>query len=425
MIIEFTCKNFLSFRDKISFSMLKSNERRHINHIAEVKKYKMKLLPIAAIYGANASGKSNFVKSLEFTKNLIVGKETSSDPFLLDKTYSKQPTVIEILLLIQNTVYKLGFSCLDGKIISEYLFKILPFDEISLYERNKGDIILGDIFSQESIKVRLDFYSEGTKENQLFLTKVASEKKDKAIKQLQDFTNIYEWFKKCLYILTPDTKSLFPYISPKVIDGVNNLIPFFDLGFTKIENVSNNVIDKEEISVIENFFKHSLSMPIHIADLGITIERNDNGYIRTQSFFLHKNTSNQKQEFPLSFESDGSQRMLDLMPPLVFLTSDKPVVFIIDELDRSIHHLLIKEYIKRYLDSCSPEHRSQLIFTTHDVTLMSQDIFRRDELWITDRNHQNISTLHSLSCYADLRADKDIRKSYLSGRFGGIPRILL
>jgi len=125
-------------------------------------------------------------------------------------------------------------------------------------------------------------------------------------------------------------------------------------------------------------------------------------------------------------ESDGSRRVIDLLPAFLYLAAGaNPNVYIIDELDRSLHTLLTRKLLELFLGEYSSSSRSQLLFTTHDLLLMDQNLLRRDEMWITDRNKDGSSNLISFSEYKDVRYDKDIQKSYLQGRLGGIPHILV
>jgi len=131
-------------------------------------------------------------------------------------------------------------------------------------------------------------------------------------------------------------------------------------------------------------------------------------------------------KFEMSNESDGSQRVIDLLPAFLDVSSHaSKKVFIIDEVDRSLHTLLTRQLVSGFLASCSEDSRSQLLFTTHDVLLMDQDLLRRDEMWVLERSVDGSSKLASFSEFKDVRYDKDIRKSYLQGRLGGIPKILL
>ena len=139
----------------------------------------------------------------------------------------------------------------------------------------------------------------------------------------------------------------------------------------------------------------------------------------------HNNSKGDSIHFEINQESDGAQRIIDLLPIFVDLTGGCNKVFFIDEIDRSLHTLITQELLYTYLLSCNNETRSQLIFTTHDVMLMDQRLFRRDEMWVTEREPTGCTTLFSFSDYKNIRYDKNIRKSYLEGRLGGIPRILL
>ena len=128
--------------------------------------------------------------------------------------------------------------------------------------------------------------------------------------------------------------------------------------------------------------------------------------------------------FLLNEESDGTRRILDLIPAFASLKKGRDVVFVIDELDRSFHTQLLEWLLKYFLDTCNTTTRGQLIFTTHDVNILTQDIFRRDELWGVDKNSDGSSTLYSFRDFKNIRRDKDIRKTYLNGLLGAVPVII-
>jgi len=155
------------------------------------------------------------------------------------------------------------------------------------------------------------------------------------------------------------------------------------------------------------------------------ISRKNGELVAQKLVTFHHKTDGSKTKFDINKESEGSQRVIDLLPIFLELSATSSTsVFVIDELDRSLHTLLTKQLLEAYLDNCSEKSCSQLLFTTHDVLLMDQNIFRRDEMWVTERDHCGISNLNSFSEYKDVRYDKDIRKSYLKGLLGGIPRII-
>mgnify|MGYP002338710219 CR=1 FL=1 len=155
------------------------------------------------------------------------------------------------------------------------------------------------------------------------------------------------------------------------------------------------------------------------------VTRREGQLVAQKIVTYHKNRNGREVKFDLLEESDGTRRIIDLLPAFLKMAEHKePRVFVFDELDRSLHTLLTQYFIKTFLNTCNAHTRSQMLFTTHDVLVMDQDIMRRDEMWLTERDHVGNSTLFSCSDYQNIRYDKDLRKSYLQGRLGGIPRIL-
>lgn len=166
-----------------------------------------------------------------------------------------------------------------------------------------------------------------------------------------------------------------------------------------------------------------LSLP---EDERYTVQRRGSNLSVSKILAYHKKEDGSEVSFEFGQESDGSKRVIELLPVFQELASkDSSKVYIIDEVDRSLHSMLSRKLLRAYLDNCSSETRSQLLFTTHDVSLMDQNLLRRDEMWLAERNNDGRSTLFSLSDFKEVRNDKDIRKSYLQGRMGGVPRILL
>ena len=155
------------------------------------------------------------------------------------------------------------------------------------------------------------------------------------------------------------------------------------------------------------------------------VAREDGDLIVKKRVAMHKMADGTEVKFTVSQESDGSQRLIHLLPAFVDVARDEcKSVYVIDEVDRSLHTLLTRCLLEDYLASCGTNNRTQLLLTTHDVLLMDQRWMRRDEMWVTERDNSGASSLLSFSEYPDVRYDKDIRKSYLQGRLGGIPRIL-
>ncbi|MFZ1085342.1 MAG: AAA family ATPase, partial [Terracidiphilus sp.] len=155
-----------------------------------------------------------------------------------------------------------------------------------------------------------------------------------------------------------------------------------------------------------------------------SLHKRNGAVIARQLAPIHYGENGEEVPFNFSDESDGTRRLLDVLPAFLSLEErPNPPVFIIDELDRSLHSNLTRNLLEHFLDMRAESSQSQLVFTTHDTQLMTQDIFRRDELWVTERDQSGASKLVAFSEFKDVRKDKDIRKSYLQGRLGGIPKI--
>jgi hypothetical protein len=250
------------------------------------------------------------------------------------------------------------------------------------------------------------------------------------------FKEIYEWFSDSLILIHPDSKYA-PFRMPFSVtekDALKNFSnSFLKKIDTGIEELSGKAIPFESLDfpsevkqrLQEGFKKHSrvfLQSPEGVR-YNIKFENNELRVLKLIAY--HKSKNGEKIAFDMSDESHGTQRMIDLLPAFHEMCSLKnKKVFIIDELDRSLHTLLSKAIIEGYLSTCTNDTKSQLIFTTHDPFLLNQEILRRDEIWFLEKNEFGECTLSSLSDYKGVRNDKDIRKGYLIGRYGGIPQIL-
>lgn len=419
MIISFTLENWMSFRDPVTFSMVATKERRHGGRIPNLGKYGTKILPIAAIYGCNASGKSNFFKALAFARSLVINVTQIDapipvEPFRLDADKAAQHTRFAFELLIDEIIYDFSFAVTKTAVVEEKLVKITSNNEEILYSRpgKPADSSLQRVF-------------DGTRDNQLFLTNSVSQK-------VEDFRPIYDWFKNNLILVTP--VSVFgpfqAFLDTPSGATLNDLLPQFDTG---IVHLTGKKIPFENINIPESYkndiqrnIKEDISIKIDTPLEQIIISKEMDKIIAIKLTASHVKTDGTEEQFEIFEESDGTQRIIDLLPAFIHLSG--PIsnqVYVIDEIDRSLHTLLTRRLIEGYLDSCSAKTRSQLLLTTHDVLLMDKQLLRHDEMWVAERDSSGSSTLYSFSEYKDAAKDKDIRKSYLQGRLGGIPRLLM
>jgi AAA15 family ATPase/GTPase len=431
MIISFAVENWRSFREQATLSMVAGREKQHSERLPTIPTYGLKLLPVAAIYGGNASGKSNLFAALNFARHLIItGTQPDSlisvEPFRLDPSCLTQPSRFRFELLIGNKCYDFSFAVTRKHVVEERLVEILKTTENELYTR-KGNKIK---FSKKLDKNKfLKFAFQGTRENQLFLTNAVNQK-------VEIFKPIYNWFKDNLELIAPDSRfapfERFIQENDPLYDTMNSMLTLLDTG---IEHLGGEEIPFESIPIPDTL-KEKVSTELKegtsLRLLGEpTNERylitRQNGELKARKLVcFHRDVNGKEIKFDMQFESDGSQRTIDLLPAfleMARLENDK--VYVIDELDRSLHTLLTRKLLEGFLSSCAENSRSQLLFTTHDVLLMDQNLLRREEMWVTERDQEGNSTLISFGEYKDVRNDKDVRKSYLQGRLGGVPRILM
>ncbi len=431
MLIRFSIENWMSFRDKATFSMIASRERQHSERVPRIDGFNMRVLPVAAIYGGNASGKTNLFHAINFAKKLVLkGSQPNSlipvEPFRLEENYLQQPSRFCFELLINDTVYEFSFAVTRREVLEEKLVLLHSASEKVLYDRKADSPEPEQRFKEDE---RLLYAFKGTRENQLFLTNSVHQKID-------TFKPVYDWFDDTLELIAPDDRfaPFEQFINEKhpLYAKMNAMLASLDTGIAHIggEAVSlqrlpiPDEVKKELIEMIKEGESAQIS-----GDAGnerLLVTRDKDGLRAKKLFSYHMGNKGKDVQFEIKHESDGSRRVIDLLPAFLDLRESSTIkVYVIDEVDRSLHTLLTRRLLLLFLESCSPQSRSQLLFTTHDVLLMDQELFRRDEMWVAERDHTGASSLFSFSDYKDIRYDKDIRKSYLQGRLGGVPRILL
>lgn len=453
MLIRFNVKNFLSFDKQADgkseeFTMVAGKVRSKEERL--YKDENIKLLKFAALYGANASGKSNFIKALNFMQETVV---TGKLPVRYSNFYCKtaednknKESYFEIQLLINNKYYLYGFTVLlsTGEFLSEWLYEVSKDREIRIFERDIANGIF-DINSiqDKSLAVKFDVYTDDIKKNsgQLFLY-FMNDNKDNLYKDFKDdyqvvvFKNVYEWFAKVLDINYPDrpiSASLY-LTDEKKLKLASELLKAFDTGINELQlvdvhidnikgdNIPQDVIEKL-VSEMEADFKE-IKNKKKVKQVRIVLRSKKDYYIfsgtsaddiKCQSLkFRHNNISSL---FDLIEESDGTIRILELLD---IILSEEKKVYVIDELDRCLHPNLTYKFIQTFFKYVANKLDVQLIVTTHESRLLDFNLLRRDEIWFIDKKLEGNCDIYSLDEYNE-RFDKKIDKAYLEGRYGGVP----
>ena len=433
MLLSFSVENWRSFRDRATISMIASAEKNFKDRTMKVSgRPVVRLLPTAAIFGGNASGKSNLVSAIASARKFIVGGNSKMDgqtgfdaPFRLDAECLEKPTRFSFVILIdikeKFRVFEYSFGVTQTAVTEEKLIqsdfsgnqKVLFHRELLEGGKEKFEGIL-------SRNKRIQFVFAGTRRDALFL-------KNAYFQNVAEIEPVIKWFSDSLHVISPEMK----YCDENILKKQERLEEFAD------------ILDKYDTGIRGVTFEEAPPAAAGIASL--MLERNGffNGPRRMDIFghgevifasekggsielkelkTLRRAKDGKPVKFSFSDESDGTRRLVDIIPIYQSLAHDPGSVFIVDELDRRLHPNLIEGIMRDYLSDIDETSRSQLIFTTHDANLMSQSTLRRDEIWLVDRAQDGASELFSLMDF-DARKDENIRRAYLVGRFGGIPRI--
>jgi len=438
MLIRLVIENLFSFGERKEFTTIPNSKLKTLNH----HKYDyngFKILKTSSIYGANGAGKSNLIKSLSLFQKLIVKEEI---PFKLKDTHFKFNSKIDsgkqtfaIEFIQENTPFYYGIE-LDNDLISTeelYISGLGRNPDKLIYERktNIDEVtkisFLDEFESDEKSQIlKSVLLEEFVKPNEPVL-KLISNRDNKFLK---DVKKAFNWFSDSLQIITPESRpsALAHRIdtNKKLKKYAEELMCSFNIGVTALNSEKRSIKDffgEDNIEDVDKWTKRVEDSPKKMIAIRlgrgielILVKEGKDIWVKNLQI-EHTGGKDITAMFDLEEESDGTIRLLDFIPAFQDVIS-KEKVYIIDEVERSIHPLLIKELIKKY--SLDKNTKGQLIFTTHESNLLDQNIFRQDEIWFTEKNKEGSTDLYSL---VDFKEHKtiDIRKGYLNGRYGSIP----
>ena len=449
MLIRFNVRNFLSFsaRDDGNteeFSMIAGKVRSKKEHIYDDGK--IKLLKFAAVYGANAAGKSNLVKAMNFMKQVVLSglPDGHTEKYCkVDPANKNKASYFEIEIMLGKKYYSYGFEVLlsHSKFTSEWLVELHPDNtEKVLFSRNiaKGVYEFNGDLARRGLKQKLDVYAGDIIDDGsvLFLSIMNQNKRNlyQSYKSAVALRNVYLWINNNLDINYPDQPiSDYMYLSrTDKVNEVCRIISAFGTGITGFRMVDVSVekvlrrmpkslqekifanLEQQQVKVRENNHIESVNMIMRsLMDFFvISVDGTDN--IKCQTIEFSHGTKDVL--FNLDEESDGTVRVLDLLEILI---AGEGKTYVIDELDRCLHPSLTYKFVDTFLQLAEKKD-IQLIVTTHESRLMDFDLLRRDEIWFIDKKNTGESDIYSLEEY-NARFDQKIDKAYLEGRYGGVP----
>ena len=412
MLIQFRYKNFKSFRDDtiLDFSATKITE--HSDRVVQIGNEK--ILPTAAIFGANASGKSNVIQAFRFMTTYVIDsfafggegddkksktKKLKQTPFLFDKDSKDAESSFEVYFISSEEAgcksYNYGFTLDQSGIVEEWLnVKSKTARSYKpVFYRNKEELDLSGLpaKSQEIIRMTL--------EPETLIVSLGAKLKISKLKCIRD------WFY--------DT-NFTNFGNPIENVFLSSLIPD---GFADDKDVQKKVVD-----YFATFDSSIVGFNIEV----IKGDDEDSRHIKIDA--LHKVIgSDEFASIPLEEESDGTLKMFALYPALQDTLESGGVLFV-DELNARLHPLLVRGFLITFLNPETNPNHAQLVFTTHDSWQLSNNLLRRDEIWFTEKEQSGVSTLYSLADFVDedgskIRKDESYEKNYLLGKYGAIPTL--
>jgi len=432
MLMGFKVKNFRSFDELQHFSMLAGKVRNNENHIIETNN--KKILKFSGLFGANGSGKSNLIIAISIIKGIFNGgiRTLINNQFYRGKNGDpNKDSYFEYEIEIDKKLYSYGFELnfSRNELVSEWLIDMTKPTEKIIFERDLKKKTIGS-----DIKEKNEYFNTCLKEmknnnSDLFLLEMSrrlimSKNNDIFFK---DIINVFNFLANEMIIIRPASHKLLPldYVEKK--DKIIKYLNKMDININNIKaddydinSIRSRMSDVDFANFINDFEMISKKAKINSCTLRIEndlylVKKDENNKFEVKSLkFMHNNS---EYSFGAYEESDGTIRVLELLD--ILLTDNK--VYLIDELDSSLHPLLVEGLLKLFLES---NNTNQLIITTHELKTLDFDLVRRDEIWFAEKSEEGSTRIFSLEEFKDVaRFDRKIDKAYLEGRFGAIANI--
>lgn len=437
MLISFKVSNFLSFQEMTTFSLVGGRVKMFDNRLKQIDD-KLKVLSFSAIYGPNASGKTNFVKAIrEFGFRVLKNarKRFFDCSYAGETDSSRKPSYFEATFSFKENIYIYGFEYIyeTNSFISEWFFKIIDGEEVRVFERNieKGSIEFDGSIEEKDEKrfsilcEDLAFDGKTLLANYVFnsLNKITSA-------DLEEIASVYKWVRIDLEVTLPDEELTTPdyYLEGSKLNELSNLLKRYGTGIKKLDTQLLSEVEVREalsddlIQRVKDDLggeKGSDRVVYLRSDKNLFfVSKNRKGIIEYSKILFVHEFKGKDSVLTMGDESDGTIRIMQLAP--ILLTRSKNKTFFVDEFDRCLHPLLSVHFIEEFMElASSKNNNNQLIITTHESLLMDLELLRRDEIWFVEKK-DGASDLYSLDAFQE-RFDKRINKNYLIGRYGSVP----
>ena len=441
MLLQYVVSNFKSIGHPVEFSMfpIEDNaDKRFLKALNTNQNGTWEVLRRGGFFGPNASGKSSFIESIAFARDFIVngrksGRGTRVNQFKGDFDDLKGISTFQFVFYLEDEVYEYGFSVDRQQVHEEWLMQMTASGFVPLFTRAT------DFFGKTEIDIEPEFASEDSSDrqladvlkgtvqenqrNQLFLYKLS----DNGVKKAE---GIVSWFEN-IQIILPDTNVVALPLRMKENEElqayISSMLSKMDTGVANI-SIASEKIDfhdfAEKMHIPEEIINDIEDMANGIVNFDgkyfVFSEEDEKRTVIVRQKFEHM-LNGKVVAFDIDDESDGTQRLLDLLPMLYSIRENRNAIYFVDEIDRSLHTKLSQFLLSEFVNCCA-DTNNQIIFTAHDVNLINTDAFRQEEIWFIEKNKMGESRLRPLSDF-NLREGQDALKGYLNGRFGAVPMI--
>ena len=426
MLIEFKFSNYRSCRDENTLSMEATGLGTFKNCLIPYKT--MKLLPTAAIYGKNGGGKSNVIRAfwlaVQFIRNAQRTQHANAPipvrPFLLNDYSRTEPTAFEFIYVLEGVKYIYGFSATRTEVIEEYLYHAPHGQKALVFQRSRQNFM----FRENAEKKKRELIAETVAPNQLFFSVACTMNEKSCIAAMR-------WFRE--YICFSQDYSDIPqqlleyWEDPNMLRAISNYAENADLGIQRMQfdlkSQELNSQDQLPADMPEGLrhavsqFMQALAAAPNEAEVELRM-----GEVQVTSFHKGVDYTGEEQEYPLQLadESEGTIRLMALAPAVERVLQTGGVL-LVDELEQKMHPMLMEFLVNKFqAPSCNPNH-AQLIFTTHNTTLLNCTLIRKDQVYFVDKDSKNsASVLYSIAEFSTPTAE-NVLKNYLVGKYGAIP----
>jgi len=415
MLVEFSVSNFKSIKEKQTLSLIADESNvKYDNVFTPMEGDELRLIKSAVIYGANASGKSNIIQAFSTFLHFInrVKFDVKDDipffkPFLLDSAYSQKPTDFEFVFILDGIMYEYNLTFNSQEIISESLHFHPQNQKEMLFERKRSEVTLGESFQNQDEVFKKAFKKSA------YLSLVAAE-------EHQQMRKIYEYFEDYVVFSSNNTdirKILEVDITQKLFKNKNlrkRLAKLMRIADTHIDNF---LIEESEIKFLE---QSPEDIPEEV--LKWIIDRHKYEILTVHKSYENRNPAS-TVKFDLSEQESVGTKILYALGGLILLVLENGGIIIVDELDNSLHFELCKLLIKLFHFPASNPKNAQIIFATHETTLLDWELFRKDQIYFTEKDKYGETDLFSAQDFEGIKDDAPFKEWYLQGKFGGKPNI--